>query len=276
MRVEKRVSWERERDAYRIVWRPDPEHPDGRHPRAKFLLKYFESFEYKGQLMIVLELAKGSLVEYFNRRSSKISRRQIQDLVLDICRGGFMGTPGYMAPEVTREKTCRYRMSMDMYSLGVLVHTLVCFKPPEKSDTTSEPVNAIEGWDEARALVDNLLQEASEKRWTIQVLDHIFFRKVQEHVNAKGESLELEEGIEAKEEEDGGVRVEEGDPVPAVENKTGEAGCGSEAAALEKAKDRVEKKFEDEVGKKANEEFGRRPRMRLRRKVKENSVEKRD
>ncbi|KAF9322761.1 hypothetical protein BGZ91_004068, partial [Linnemannia elongata] len=128
----------------------------------------------------------------------------------------------------------------------------------------------------ARALVDNLLQEAPEKRWTIQVLDHIFFRKVQEHVNAKGESLELEEGIEAKEEEDGGVRVEEEDPVPAVENKTGEAGCASEAAALEKAKDGVEKEFEDEVGKKANEEFERRLRMRLRRKVKENSVEKKD
>ncbi|KAF9304607.1 hypothetical protein BGZ91_008878, partial [Linnemannia elongata] len=85
--LEKRVSWERERDAYRIASRPDPEYPDGRHPGAKFLLKYFEAFEYEGQLVLVLELAKESLVEYFNRRSSKISRQEIQDLIRDICRG---------------------------------------------------------------------------------------------------------------------------------------------------------------------------------------------
>ncbi|OAQ28575.1 hypothetical protein K457DRAFT_20130 [Linnemannia elongata AG-77] len=278
MRVEKRVSWERERDAYSIVWRPDPEHPDGRHPRAKFLLKYFESFE-SGPL----EHQAG---EYIAVRVPGVLAADLGVAGRVNKKGGlkgFMGTPGYMAPEITREKTCRYRMSMDMYSLGVLVHTLVCFKPPEKSDTTSEPVNAIdideklpaEGLGRGEGTCGQPASRGPEKRWTIQVLDHIFFRKVQEHVNAKG-SLELEEGIETKEEEDGGVRVEEGDPVPAVENKTGEAGCASEAAALEKAKDGVEKKFEDEVGKKANEEFGRRPRMRLRRKVKENSVEKKD
>ncbi|KAK5822242.1 kinase-like domain-containing protein, partial [Linnemannia elongata] len=57
---------------------------------------------------------------------------------------GYMGTHGYMAPEITTYKSCRYRMSVDMYSLGVLVHTLVCLKTPEKNDATKEPINAIE------------------------------------------------------------------------------------------------------------------------------------
>lgn len=55
-----------------------------------------------------------------------------------------MGTPPYMAPEITRDKACRYRMSVDMYSIGVLVHTLVCRKMPKKSDEANEPINAIE------------------------------------------------------------------------------------------------------------------------------------
>ncbi|KAG0044516.1 hypothetical protein BGZ89_006017 [Linnemannia elongata] len=286
MRPEKRVSWERERDAYRIASRPDPEHPDGRHPGAKFLLKYFESFEYEGQLVLVLELAKESLVEHFNRRSSNISRQEIQDLIRDICRGldclhskgvvhrdikpenillsesrgswwlisewlagGYMGTHGYMAPEITTDKSCRYRMSVDMYSLGVLVHTLVCLKTPEKNDTTKEPINAIEGWDEAKMLVDGLLQEVPEDRWTIQkVLGHSFFREVQAHVNAKGDSLEREESVEARDEDDGGVQVE-GDLVPAVESNAGEAGCARETVAPEKDEDGVDKKVEDEIRK---------------------------
>ncbi|OAQ28597.1 kinase-like protein [Linnemannia elongata AG-77] len=298
-------SWERERDAYRIASRPDPEHPDGRHPGAKFLLKCFESFEYEGQLVLVLELAKESLVEYFNRRSSKISRQEIQDLIRDICRGldclhskgvvhrdikpenillsesrgswwlilewlagGYMGTHGYMAPEITTDKSCRYRMSVDMYSLGVLIHTLVSLKTPEKSDTTKEPINAIEGWDEAKMLVDGLLQEVPEDRWTIQkVLGHSFFREVQANVNAKGDSLEREESVEARDEDDGGIQVE-GDLVPAVESKAGKAGCARETAAPEKDEDEVEKKDDGGVEKKVEDEIGQ--------KVEGSSTEKKD
>ncbi|KAG0066256.1 hypothetical protein BGZ90_001480, partial [Linnemannia elongata] len=305
--------WERERDAYRIASRPDPEYPDGRHPGAKFLLKYFESFEYEGQLVLVLELANETLVEYFNRRSSKISRQEIQDLIRDICRGldslhskgvvhrdikpenillsesrgvlvadlgvagrvnkrgelkGYMGTHGYMAPEITTDKSCRYRMSVDMYSLGVLIHTLVCLKTPEKSDTTKEPINAIEGWDEAKMLVDGLLQEVPEDRWTIQkVLGHSFFREVQANVNAKGDSLEREESVEARDEDDGGIQVE-GNLVPAVESKAGKAGCARETVAPEKDEAEVEKKDEGGVEKKVEDEIGQ--------KVEGSSAEKKD
>ncbi|KAK3808860.1 MAG: kinase-like domain-containing protein [Linnemannia elongata] len=264
MRVEKRLSWERERDAYRVAWRPDPDHPSGQHPGTKFLLKFYGSFEYGGQLVLVLELAKEDLIHYVNiRRWSQIPRREIHDLIRDICRGlDCLHSKGvvhrdikpdnillsesrgvlladlgvacrtaccmiigdswalhpYMAPEITRDKTCRYRMSVDMYSVGVLVHSLVCRKTPKRSDTSKVLINAIEGWDEAKDLVDGLLQEVPEQRWTIQkVLGHNFFHEVQENVNAKGDRLELEEGGVTKEEGDGGIQVKEEEPVPVAD-----------------------------------------------------------
>ncbi|KAF9302738.1 hypothetical protein BGZ91_009275, partial [Linnemannia elongata] len=90
------------------------------------------------------------------------------------------------------------------------------------------------------------------------VLGHSFFREVQANVNAKGDSLEQEEGAETRDEGNGGVRVEEGDPVPVVESKAGETGCASETAAPEKDEDGVEKKDESGVEKKVEDERGKK------------------
>ncbi|KAF9137578.1 hypothetical protein BGX30_010114 [Mortierella sp. GBA39] len=265
MRAENRDSWERERDAYLIAAVADLKKPSLNHA-AQFLLNYFGSFEYKGQLVLVLELAKENLIEYVNRRRwSKIPRKEIRDLIRGICYGlkwlhskgvvhrdikpdnillsesggvlvadlgvasqvnkklelkGYVGTRPYMAPEISRDKTCRYRMSADMYSLGVLIHTLVCLKTP-KSDRVNMPINAIKSWDEAKELVNNLLQEDPKQRWTIQeVLNHSFFSDDARNINAKGVSLGS-----------GAVQVEEGGSVPAVENKTSEASSAGEVTA---------------------------------------------
>ncbi|KAF9536361.1 hypothetical protein EC957_011239, partial [Mortierella hygrophila] len=254
MRAENRDSWERERDAYLITLENDCKVPSRNHG-AKYLLTFYGSFEYKGQLVLVLELAKENLIEYVNRRRwSKIPRKEIRGLIRDICRGlkwlhfkgvvhrdikpdnillsesgavlvadlgvscqankkgelkGYVGTRPYMAPEISRDKACRYRMSADMYSLGVLIHTLVCLKTP-KRDNTNMPINAIKGWDEAKELVSNLLQEDPKQRWTIEVvLSHSFFTDDVRNINAKGDSLGSSP-----------VQAQEGGSVPAAENKT--------------------------------------------------------
>ncbi|KAF9536363.1 hypothetical protein EC957_011238 [Mortierella hygrophila] len=265
MRVENRDSWERERDAYLITLEPDLRYPALNHA-AQFLLKFYGSFEYQGQLVLVLDLAKENLIEYVNRRRwSKIPRKEIRELIRGICSGlkwlhskgvahrdikpdnillsesgavlvadlgvacqvnkrlelkGYVGTRPYMAPEISRDKACRYRMSADMYSLGVLIHTLVCLKTP-KSDNTNMPINAIKGWGEAKELVDNLLQEDPKQRWTMKVvLNHSFFTDDARNINAKGDSLGSSP-----------VQVSEGGSVPAAENKTSVASSAGKATA---------------------------------------------
>lgn len=87
-----------------------------------------------------------------------------------------------------------------------------------------------------------MLQEAPEQRWTIQkVLDHVFFREIQENINAKGKILELEEG----------AQVKEGEPVPAVDERKKESGV----VAVQEEKGEGEKKAEEsEVEKTEGEE----------------------
>ncbi|KAG9069701.1 hypothetical protein KI688_009023 [Linnemannia hyalina] len=56
VRAENRVSWERERDAYVIASKHNLTNL-GVNYAAKFLLKFYGSFECKGQLVLVPELA---------------------------------------------------------------------------------------------------------------------------------------------------------------------------------------------------------------------------
>lgn len=52
-----------------------------------------------------------------------------------------LGTPGYTAPEVMRNRP--YTSAVDMWSLGVIVYILLCGYPPFPSDNEMERVRCV-------------------------------------------------------------------------------------------------------------------------------------
>lgn len=52
-----------------------------------------------------------------------------------------LGTPGYTAPEVMRNKP--YTSAVDMWSLGVIVYILLCGYPPFPSDNEMERMRCV-------------------------------------------------------------------------------------------------------------------------------------
>ncbi|KAF8930785.1 hypothetical protein BGZ47_000389 [Haplosporangium gracile] len=171
---------------------------------------------------------------------------------------GFMGTPPFMAPEITREKSCRYRMSVDCYSLGMLMHFMVCQKFPQRDAATNELINGIQAWELARDLVDDLLHQDPAQRLTIkQALAHQFFIDDDSNVNAAGEDLDL-----AKEPEVVAAPQEKGEKEKARVSTVGldqkvvvlEAGDRGRAEELAVPKVKVEKEAEEKVEEKKAED----------------------
>lgn len=92
-----------------------------------------------------------------------------------------------------------------------------------------------------------MLQDVPSQRWTIQeALEHTFFHEAQENINAKGDSLEQEEGVEAKEGGDSEVQTKEGKPVPAADERKKE----SVVIAVQEEEGEGEKVEESDVRKK--------------------------
>eukprot|EP01116_Phalansterium_solitarium_P023407 TRINITY_DN8183_c0_g1_i2.p1 TRINITY_DN8183_c0_g1~~TRINITY_DN8183_c0_g1_i2.p1 ORF type:complete len:789 (+),score=158.08 TRINITY_DN8183_c0_g1_i2:154-2520(+) len=98
------------------------------------------------------------------------------------------GTPGYVAPEIANAG--HYDKGVDMWSLGVIMYTLLCGFPPffsEDDDELLEMVSTGEYsfpepfWDgissEARELIGHLLQTDPTRRYTAeQFLQHPWFQ----------------------------------------------------------------------------------------------------
>ncbi|KAF9134694.1 hypothetical protein BG015_003385, partial [Linnemannia schmuckeri] len=261
VKEDKKASWERERDMYRIAMRRDPKDPSREVPGQKYLLKYFGPFFERDQYVLVLQLAEQSLTKYILENGAKFPRRAMQGLIRDICHGldylhsqwmmahrdikpdnillsgsgeiliadfgvagrvnkrgelkGFMGTPPFMAPEITRERSCRYRLSVDAYSLGMLIHFMVCRKLPKKNEVTNELINGIQVWESARDLVDSLLRQDPFQRLTIkQALAHSFFSHDPGNVNVAGEDIDPTEVTPTKDEGGDANRSKGGETAP--------------------------------------------------------------
>jgi len=100
--------------------------------------------------------------------------------------GGLVGTPGYVSPEIVREK--RYTPAGDVWALGVLTYILLCGYPPfysEAGDNREVYAQILSGsyafhadaWgaisEDARALVARMLTVDDTRRATLaEVLAH--------------------------------------------------------------------------------------------------------
>jgi len=95
-----------------------------------------------------------------------------------------VGTPGYVAPEVLTSES--YDMSVDMWSIGVIIYILLCGFPPFFGETPPQLFKKIidcqydfddQAWDEvsdqAKDLISHLLVKDPKKRFTAtQCLEH--------------------------------------------------------------------------------------------------------
>jgi len=99
------------------------------------------------------------------------------------------GTPGYVAPEVLRNKG--YDKTVDIWSVGVIMYILLCGFPPFYEENTALLFEQIMRgqfdfpspyWDSvsalAKDLINHLLVVDSKKRYTTQqAMAHGWFKK---------------------------------------------------------------------------------------------------
>lgn len=104
-------------------------------------------------------------------------------------RTTICGTPNYIAPEVLKGKKGGHSFEVDVWSLGCIMYTLLCGKPPfetSKLENTylkiaktkySFPDN-IELSIQAKSVISKMLVKSAEKRPTMEQLkEEPFFRK---------------------------------------------------------------------------------------------------
>jgi len=103
-----------------------------------------------------------------------------------------VGTPGYVAPEVLTSES--YDMSVDMWSIGVIIYILLCGFPPFFGETPPELFKKIieckydfddQAWDEvsdqAKDLIRHLLVKDPKQRFTAtQCLQHEWIKSMDE------------------------------------------------------------------------------------------------
>lgn len=101
---------------------------------------------------------------------------------------GRCGTPGYVAPEILACKQgARYTSNVDMFSVGVIVYTLLCGREPFQRGNTQDTLRAnrkcevdLEGMDlsgQAKHFLINVLEANPHKRLTpSHALEHPWLR----------------------------------------------------------------------------------------------------
>ncbi|KAG0273794.1 hypothetical protein BGZ96_004658, partial [Linnemannia gamsii] len=96
---------------------------------------------------------------------------------------GYYGTRGYSAPENTAAAGCTYTIAVDYFSLGATLHTIIAretfaqspLEMAKRGRNLNE--NRITGWDNAKALVDRLIDGSVSRRFSpAQALQHSFFQ----------------------------------------------------------------------------------------------------
>ncbi|KAJ8598380.1 hypothetical protein CTAYLR_002983 [Chrysophaeum taylorii] len=112
----------------------------------------------------------------------------LSKLVGDVRMDSFVGTPGYMAPEVISRG---YTLKADVWSIGVIAYILFCGFPPFTGTSEYRLLQMIRDgtvrfpspdWDtvseEAKDFVRHLLHKNESKRYsTRSALAHVFFKK---------------------------------------------------------------------------------------------------
>eukprot|EP00466_Bigelowiella_natans_P021047 jgi/Bigna1/37075/e_gw1.17.80.1 len=94
----------------------------------------------------------------------------------DLGWGGYAGTPGYMAPEVVMRRP--YDMNADIWSYGVCLFRMIAGHKPfdgpnrhvlNKNVLAASPTYGIKFSDEAKSLIQGLLQKVPQKRFVVGV-----------------------------------------------------------------------------------------------------------
>ncbi|KAI5171622.1 polo-like kinase 1 [Nematocida sp. LUAm3] len=172
------------------------------------LLKKRKKIEEKHVRVFLLQML--SALEYLHKDCSVVHRdMKLANLFLDkdfnLKVGDFglaavidreerkktiCGTPNYIAPEVLFNSENGHSFEVDIWSVGVIVYTLIIGKPPFqksdvkeiyksiKSNTYSYPEDAIIT-PNAQYLITKLLELDPQKRWTIeQIYNSDFVREI--------------------------------------------------------------------------------------------------
>mmetsp|Transcript_2019 Transcript_2019/g.3045 ORF Transcript_2019/g.3045 Transcript_2019/m.3045 type:complete len:530 (-) Transcript_2019:380-1969(-) len=106
----------------------------------------------------------------------------------------YAGTPGYMAPEVVMRRP--YDMNADIWSYGVCLFRMIAGHKPfdgpnrhvlNKNVLAASPTYGIKFSDEAKSLIQGLLQKVPQKRLSIaQIKAQPFFKSIDWHLLAAG------------------------------------------------------------------------------------------
>ncbi len=98
------------------------------------------------------------------------------------------GTPNYLAPEILQgSKNGGHSYAVDIWSIGVILFTMLCGRPPFESKSVSSTYKRIRNVDfafpkdvslskDARSLISSILRSSAHERPTIlQLQSHPFF-----------------------------------------------------------------------------------------------------
>jgi len=105
------------------------------------------------------------------------------------CRRTICGTPNYIAPEVLNSKLCGHSFEADIWSIGIIMYTMIIGKPPFESTNVKTTYRRIRANDymipednnvslEARSLISDILKLNPSHRPSLDsILKHYFMTK---------------------------------------------------------------------------------------------------
>lgn len=158
----------------------------------KFILQLLSAIEYLHSVNVVHRDIKLSNILLSNY-SIKLADFGLCALIQKNKRTTVCGTPNYIAPEIITKTA--YSFECDIWSIGVLIYTMLIGTPPFQKKTAKEiyfsikknewtiPENCLIS-NEAKDLISKLLVREPNDRLTIaKIFDHPFFTKKDSLIN---------------------------------------------------------------------------------------------